>query len=179
MADAFLGEIRIFSGNFAPNGWAFCNGQLVPIAQNTALFSILGTQYGGNGQTTFALPYLNGAAPMHQGSGVGLTTRAVGEQVGVDSVTLNISQIPSHRHAAQAYEIPGSSIDPTNHYWAESPAQGRPHPQQAPIYSTNANVTMSPNSLSAAGNSQPHNNMQPYLALNFIICMSGFFPTRS
>jgi microcystin-dependent protein len=179
MADAFLGEIRIFSGNFAPNGWAFCNGQLLPIAQNTALFSILGTQFGGNGQTTFALPNLSGAAPMHHGVGSGLTPYTVGEQVGVDSVTLNTSQIPSHTHVAQAYAIPGSSTDPTNHYWAESPAQGRPHPQQAPLYSTNVNVTMSPSSLSVAGGSQPHNNMQPYLAMNFIICMNGIFPTRS
>lgn len=179
MADAYIGEIRIFSGNFAPVNWALCNGQLLSISQNTALFSILGTQYGGNGTSTFALPNLNGAAPMHRGQGAGLTPRTVGEQVGVNSVALSASEMPRHTHAAQAYEIPGSSTEPANHYWAEAPAQGRPHPQQAPIYSANANVTMHPNALSAVGGGQPHNNMQPFLVMNFIICQYGIFPNRS
>ncbi|SFL21253.1 Microcystin-dependent protein [Paenibacillus sp. 1_12] len=178
MADAFIGEIRIFSGNYAPYGWALCNGQLMPIAQNAALFSILGTQYGGNGSNDFALPNLNGAAPMHGGSGAGLTTRHIGEKVGAESVTLTAAEMPSHTHAAQAYEIPGTSTHPSNNYWAEAPAQGRPHPQQAPIYSTNANVTMHPSSLSTTGGNQPHNNMQPFIALNFIICLNGIYPAR-
>jgi microcystin-dependent protein len=179
MSDAYLGEIRIFAGNFAPAGWAFCIGQLLPIAQNTALFAVIGTQYGGNGTTNFALPNLSGAAPMHQGDGAGLTSRSVGELVGTQSVTLTMSEMPVHSHVPQAYANAGSSDDPTNRVWAEAPGVGRPRPVQPAWYSTTPNVQMSPNALSVTGGSQPHNNMQPSLALNFIICLNGIFPSRA
>ncbi|MBL0386545.1 phage tail protein [Tumebacillus sp. ITR2] len=177
MSDQFLGEIRVFAGNFAPKGWAFCNGQLLPISQNTALFSILGTQYGGDGKVTFALPNLQGTAPMCQGAGAGLTPRSMGELVGSENVTLLTTEIPSHTHQAKAIAGAGNATDPSNHYWAETPFEGR-HPVQTPLYAPTPDQTLSPAALSASGGSQPHNNMQPYLALNFIIAMEGIFPPR-
>lgn len=177
MADAYIGEIRVFAGNFAPKGWALCEGQLLPIAQNTALFSILGVQYGGDGKTTFALPNLKGRAPMNQGAGAGLTTRTVGAVTGEKEVTLQMSEIPNHTHAVTAMNTAGASGDPSNRYWAETTGVGRP-PKQAPIYDTVPNITMNPQTLSMAGGSQPHNNMQPYLVLNYIICLQGEFPIR-
>ncbi|MFC4778172.1 phage tail protein [Paenibacillus sp. GCM10023252] len=177
MAEAYIGEIRIFGGNYEPKGWAFCNGQLLSIAQNTALFSILGTQYGGDGKVTFALPNLMGAAPMGQGQGPGLTERFVGEMTGTEKVTLTELEIPAHSHQAVAYQNVGGLNDPTNHYWGETPASGRP-PQQVPMYGPTPNVPMSSQALQAAGGSQAHNNMQPFLAMNYIICMQGEFPSR-
>ncbi|PWK13483.1 phage tail protein [Tumebacillus permanentifrigoris] len=177
MAEAFIGEIRVFAGNFAPRDWAFCNGQLMSIAQNTALFSLLGTQYGGDGRTTFALPNLSGRAAMSQGQGPGLTERTVGEQVGSGTVTLLTTEIPAHTHIPQAVAAKGTATDPTNTVWAETPPQGRTG-TQIPLYAATPNVTMSPLALSVAGGSQPHNNMQPFLAMNFIICLYGIFPSR-
>lgn len=179
MADAYIGEIRMFAGNFAPYGWALCNGQLLPITQNTALYSILGVQYGGDGKTTFALPNLNGRAPMHQGNGAGLTPRTVGEQTGSSTVTLLQNEIPAHTHPPQAVNSPGSTGTAPGNYWAQAPKTGRPGSQtQKPLYESQPNVAMNPNALGVSGGSQPHNNMQPYLTQNFIICLRGEFPPR-
>jgi microcystin-dependent protein len=177
MADAFLGEIRIFAGNFAPTGWAFCNGQLLQISQSTALFSILGTQYGGDERTSFALPNLNGRAPMHQGAGTGLSERVPGEMVGNQSVALDISGIPRHTHVPQSVANNGMSSAPQNNIWAENPALGK-HGTQAPLYEPTTTISMDPSALSITGGSQPHTNMQPFLALSFIICLNGEFPSR-
>lgn len=170
--DPFIGEIRIFAGNFAPYGWAFCNGQLLPIAQNTALFSLLGTTYGGDGKTNFALPNLQGRAPMHEGAGPGLTPRTLGEIGGDASVTLLTSEMPMHNHTISGCTSPGSQADPTNAVWGTS---GR---GKAPAYSTTGDTDMNLQSLNSTGGSQPHNNRQPYLALSFIIAMQGIFPSR-
>ncbi|MED1725689.1 phage tail protein [Brevibacillus parabrevis] len=177
MADAYIGEIRIFAGNFAPKGWALCNGQLMSVQQNTALFSILGVQYGGDGKTTFALPNLMGSAVMNQGQGAGLTNRTVGQKVGNANETLLTSEIPAHTHIPQATVDPGNSAVPTNGYWAPTP---EPDPfSGAPLYyDPTPNVPMSPVALNVTGGSQPHNNMQPFIAQSFIICLSGEFPSR-
>lgn len=177
MADAYIGEIRVFAGNFAPKGWALCNGQLISIVQNTALYSIIGVQYGGDGKTTFALPNLMGAAPMGQGSGPGLSPRTVGSKIGTPTVTLLTTQIPSHTHVPSAISSPGDQNIPAGNYWAETPASGRPAVQE-PLYAPTPNVQMSPAALEVSGQSQPHNNMQPYLAMNYIICLQGEFPSR-
>ncbi len=177
MADAFIGEIRIFAGNFAPKGWAMCNGQLMALAQNTALFSILGVQYGGDGKTTFALPNLQGRAPMHQGAGPGLTPRTVGETSGSSYVTLLTSEMPAHSHVPQGNGDSASADLETlgNHVWGAGSSRSGPN-----LYASGApNVHMSPMALGVSGGSQPHNNMQPYLGLNFIIALEGIFPARS
>jgi microcystin-dependent protein len=177
MADAFLGEIRIFAGNFAPSGWAMCDGMLLPLAQNTALFSLLGTQYGGNGQTNFALPDLRAATPLHAGGGAGpgLTARYVGERGGARTVTLLTAEIPAHNHVPQAVAARGNRATPTGALWAQ-PGVGR-LPEKA--YTTaSPDTTMRPDLLGVAGESQPHNNLPPYLALTFVICLNGIFPSR-
>ncbi len=174
MSDPFVAEIRIFAGNFAPTGWAFCNGQILPISQNTALFSLLGTTYGGNGTSNFALPNLQGRAPMHWGQGPGLSARDLGETGGQPDVSLIPSELPAHTHAANCDSAAGSQTSPAGNAWGGS-ARGRPA-----IYSSSApDVAMSPLSVYVAGSSLPHNNMQPYLALNFIIALQGVFPSRS
>ena len=174
MSDPFLGEIKIFGLNFAPRGWAFCNGQLLPIAQNTALFSLLGTFYGGDGRTTFALPNLQGSAPLHQGQGAGLSSRAIGEAGGEAAVTLTGSELPAHPHAARCSSVPGLQPSPLN--WSPLPAR----PTPPPVYSNAApNVAMNPGALAQAGGSQPHNNLSPYLGLTFCIALQGIFPPRS
>ncbi|HHY74364.1 MAG TPA: phage tail protein [Bacillus bacterium] len=180
MSEAYLGEIRIFAGNFPPRGWAFCNGQLMSIQQFPALFSILSTQYGGDGRTTFALPNLSDKAPMHQGIGPGLTERKVGKAVGNETVTLITSQMPIHSHAPMAINSPGLSNDPNNGYWATSVGEGKQLIPKYPLFSgNNADVQMNAQAINPTGGSQPHNNMQPYLALNFIICIEyGEFPAR-
>lgn len=175
MADPFVGEIRIFAGNFAPRGWAFCDGQLLPVSQNTALFSILGNMYGGDGKTNFALPNLQGRAPMHQGAGPGLTPRTIGEFGGTSTVTLLESEIPSHTHQPQAYSGAAGSADPTNQVWAKAVA-GRGSDYLA--YAATTSATMSAQAVVPAGGSQPHNNMQPYLGLSFIIALQGVYPAR-
>lgn len=172
MADQFVAEIRIFTGSFAPKGWAFCNGQLLPISQNTALFSLLGTTYGGDGKSTFALPNLQGMAPMFYGQGAGLSFHDIGESSGSQTVTLLDSEMPAHRHTVGVVADLATS-------------SGIPGPQSSlsianiPTYNSTANTTMSPSELSVFGGSQPHNNMQPYLTLNFIIALQGIFPPRS
>ena len=175
MADPFVAEIRIFTGNFAPTGWAACQGQILPISQNTALFSLIGTLYGGNGQSTFGLPDFQGRAPINHGQGPGLSQRSVGERSVVETVTLLSSEMPLHTHLLRGATTAADQTSPSNAVWAGS-SGGRTPP---PLYSTTQNTTMAPNALSIAGGSLPHNNMHPYLALNFIIALQGVFPPRS
>lgn len=176
MADPFVAEIRIFPFNFAPKGWAFCDGQLLPLSQNTALFSLLGTTYGGDGKSTFALPDLQGSAAMHPGQGQGLSLRDLGETGGSETVTLLVSEIPAHAHSVgRALNDAGNSITPVNSVWSQS-AAGR---GGAALYLNGSPTgTVNPNSLSVAGGGLPHNNMQPYLTLNFCIALQGVFPAR-
>ena len=170
MAEPFLSEIRIFSFNFPPKGWAFCNGQLLPINQNQALFSLLGTTYGGNGQTNFALPNLRGRASIHEGSGFTL-----GQAGGQSAHTVTMSEMPTHTHFQNSNMcIGGNNInatlgDPTSNYWANN---GKAQ------YATNTlDQVMHPSAVTNVGGSQPHNNMQPYLVLNFCIALQGIFPS--
>ena len=174
MADPFVAEIRMFGFNFAPTGWALCNGQLLPISQNTALFSLLGTMYGGDGKSTFALPDLQGNAPMHQGQGQGLSVRDVGEQGGAEFVTLLQSEMPVHTHTLSGTAGFAASNDPTGRVLARPFGGGN-------LYGPpdNAMVNLAFESLAPAGGSLPHNNMQPSLVVNFCIAMQGVFPPRS
>lgn len=172
MADPFVAEIRIFPFNFAPKGWAWCDGQLLPLSQNTALFSLLGTTYGGNGKSNFALPDLQGRAPMHPGQGPGLSLHDLGETSGTETVTLLESEIPSHTHALNASQADSSSRIPVG----DLPATGIGIGLYAP---TGSLAPMSPNVLTPAGGDQPHNNMMPYLTFYFCIAMQGVFPPRT
>lgn len=172
MVDPFVAEIRILPYNFVPKGWAACNGQLLPISQNTALFSLLGTTYGGDGKTTFALPNLEGRAPMQWGSGPGLTPRSLGEQGGADAVTLLDAQMPQHTHQLNASNRLGRSGNPTDNALATSSG--------AAIYTANPPDTqMNFQALARAGSSAPHNNLQPYLTMQFCIALQGVYPPRS
>jgi len=174
MSDQFVAEIRIFPFNFPPTGWAFCNGQLMPISQNTALFSLLGTTYGGDGKSTFALPDLQGSVPMQQGQGQGLSARDLGQQSGVESITLLTSEIPVHTHALRANFNEADINDP-------SPDRAIARSGTGFLYQsdTATNLTlMAPQGLPPAGGGLPHNNMQPYLTLNFCIALQGIFPQR-
>ena len=173
MSEPFIAEIRIFAGNFAPRGWAFCDGQLLPISQNTALFSLIGTIYGGDGRTTTGLPNLQGRAPMHPGRGPGLTARRIGQQLGVERETLSEAQIPVHTHAARADNSNANVNVPTSD---SALAKSRGGSAYAP--DTNL-VDMASESISATGGGQSHQNLQPLLALNFIIALVGIFPSRS
>ncbi|MED4584489.1 tail fiber protein [Brevibacillus choshinensis] len=176
--DPYIGEIRIFAGNFAPYNWAFCHGQLLAIQQYSTLFSILGTQYGGDGKTTFALPNLKDRAPMHQGNGAGLTPRTVGEEEGNPTVMLSLNQLPAHAHLPQAVNETGTSNNPKGAVWAQAPQQGKFIKKDTPLYHGTANTTMNILSLTPGGNGLPHNNRQPYLGVNFIICLNGEYPSR-
>ena len=173
MSDPFVAEIRMFGFNFAPTGWAQCNGQLLPISQNTALFSLLGTFYGGDGKSTFALPNLQGSAPLHAGQGQGLSEYFLGQQGGSQFVTLLQSEMPFHNHSLQASSAFGNSTDPTGRA-AARPFGGGAYYGPAP-----ANSGMNVQTIGVAGASLPHNNMQPYLVVNFCIAMQGVFPPRS
>ena len=170
MADPFVAEIRIFPFNFAPRGWAFCNGQILPISQNTALFSLLGTTYGGNGQSTFALPNLQGNAPLHPGQGAGLSLRDLGESGGSQTVTLLQSEIPAHSHQMRGIGAFANQPTPTGNSWGRSSANP---------YTNSQNGQMSQFALSPTGGDFPHNNLQPYLTLNFCIALQGVFPPRA
>lgn len=174
MSEPFIGQITLFAGNFAPRGWAFCQGQLLAIAQNTALFSILGTTYGGNGTTTFALPDLRGRVPLQQGQGPGLPPYQLGQMGGEPSVTLIINQIPIHSHSLNIDPNSGDQITPQGHVLAAE-ASGA-----AAVYSASqpSNI-MNPASIGGTGGNQPHDNMQPYLGLNYIIAMEGIYPSRN
>jgi microcystin-dependent protein len=172
MSDQFVAEIRIFPFSFPPTGWAFCDGQLQPISQNTALFSLLGTTYGGDGKSTFALPNMQGNAPMQPGQGQGLSLRDLGEQSGVESVTLLVSEIPLHTHTLMA-----AGSDPPESNVATGNALARSKNGNA--YTSTINATqMAAQGLPPAGGGLPHNNMQPYLTLNFCIALQGIFPQR-
>ena len=171
--DPFVAEIRIFPFNFAPKGWALCNGQLLPISQNTALFSLLGTTYGGDGKTTFALPNLQGSVPMHPGQGPGLSDHVLGETGGADTVTLLQSEIPAHTHALRDHDLDLGELN--------APANNRvlAKSANATAYTAAANlVAMSPSALPPAGGGLQHNNLQPYLTCNFNIALQGVFPPR-
>jgi microcystin-dependent protein len=173
MSDPFIAEIQIFAGNFAPRSWAFCNGQLLPVAQNTALFSLVGTTYGGDGRTTFGLPDLQGRAPMHPGRGPGLTDRRLGERTGAETASVNDAQMASHKHTARGSENVAVASAPANNYIARGGGRG------ANSY-LNANTSVGASKeLLPIGGGQAHNNMQPYLALNFIIALQGEYPSRN
>jgi microcystin-dependent protein len=172
MADPFVAEIRIFPFNFAPKGWAWCDGQLLPLSQNTALFSLLGTTYGGDGKSNFALPDLQGRAPMHPGQGPGLSLHDLGEMSGSETVTLLESEIPAHSHALMASNQLGATAAVTGAFFARTTFN---------MYqsATNQNlVSMAPEALVFAGADNPHNNMQPYLTFYFNIALQGVFPPR-
>ena len=157
----------MFGGNFAPVGWAFCNGQLIPITENETLFNLIGTQYGGDGQTTFALPNLQSRVPLHAGPGF-----VLGQAGGAESVTLNVQQIPAHSHALNADENSGTQLSPTNNVLAQT--------QNPLMYrSITPALAMNPNSVQPAGGSQPHDNMLPFLVINFIISLFGIFPSQT
>ena len=171
MSSPYIGEIRIFAGNFPPNGWAFCDGQTLPISENDALFTLIGTTYGGDGQETFNLPALNGRVPVHQGTGGG-STYVMGEKAGVETVTLTVQQLPSHSHPLTVSGDQGGETDPTNHVVGSNPtiqlfAPGNP------------TAAMNAQSISSVGGSQPHENMQPYIAIHYIISLFGIFPTQT
>ena len=176
MSDQFLAEIRIFPFNFPPTGWAFCNGQIMPISQNTALFALLGTTYGGDGKSTFALPNLQGDVPMQPGQGQGLSLRDLGEIGGAETVTLLVSEIPVHTHS-----ILGINTPPPANAGTPDPSLALARSSGTTAYlSPVANLgMMAPQALAPAGGSLPHNNMQPYLTLNFCIALQGIFPPRS
>ena len=171
MADPFIAEIRIFPSNFAPQGWAFCNGQLLPIAQNTALFSLLGTTYGGDGHTVFALPDLRDRFPMHPGQGPGLSLRDLGETGGSATVTPAATQMPTHTHAPAGSSLAAETATPS--------ATVLPAATAAPVYGPLTDpVSLAAEALAPAGGGQPHENRQPYLALNFCIALQGIYPPR-
>lgn len=176
MSEPFIAEVVMFAGNFAPRGWAFCQGQVLAIAQNTALFSLLGTTYGGNGQTTFALPDLRGRVPVGTGQGPGLPSMTLGEVAGEPSHTLNVNEMPAHTHSAQvgAQSGAGNSTSPSGATWATSSSRDALYSTSAPNAQMSAGVTVG-----AAGGSQPHNNMQPYLGMNYIIALEGIYPSRN
>src|SRR5258708_36182998 len=174
MSSPFVAEIRIFAGNFAPTGWALCNGQLLPISQNTALFSLLGTTDGGDGKSTCALPNLQGSAPMQAGQGPGLSLRSLGEIGGEQNVTLLQTEMPAHSHGAQA-ATGGGQPSPVGNAWASGLKTG---PSLYSATSAN-NVQMNPFGTSIAGGNLPHNNMPPFLCLTFIIALQGVFPPRT
>lgn len=174
MSEPFLGEIKMFGGNFAPSGYALCNGQLLPISQNAALFSILGTTFGGNGTTTFALPNLQGRVPVHMGQGPGLSPYVLGEQTGVENVTLLYNNMPIHNHTVNAVTGGGNSASPTSNLPAvESTGTSLDYSNTA------ANTTMNPAMIGNAGGNIPFSVIQPVLCVNFIIALVGIFPSRN
>lgn len=170
MSEPFVGEIRMFAGNFAPRGWAFCDGQLLAVSQNDALFSLLGTIYGGDGRTTFGLPDLRGRIPIHAGTGPGLSPRRLGQKSGAEKVTLTTNQLPSHRHDWTATTSNGQSRDPVNRIPAAVPGT---------YYTAAANETQfNSGAVTDTGGSQSHSNLQPFLCINFIIALFGIYPSR-
>ena len=172
MAEPFIGEIRIFAGNFAPRGWALCDGQLLSVSQNDALFSLFGTIYGGDGRTTFALPDLRGRVPVHQGQGPGLTDRRIGAKAGAENVTLTAGQVSAHTHTLRGSSNFGSDTSPTNNVMAT--ASG------ANIYNSGAATLtqLDLGAVSPTGNSQAHTNVMPFQCVNFIVALFGVYPSR-
>jgi microcystin-dependent protein len=172
MSEPYLGEIRMVGFNFAPQGWALCNGQLLAISQNTALFSLLGTYYGGDGITNFALPNLQSRVAIHQGQGAGLSPYVIGQQGGTENVTLNSQQMPSHNHLVNTVAAQGSQTRPVNNLLAATASN-----TYAPAPSDGS--TLNPVAVGNAGGNQPHPNVQPYLCVNFIIALQGIYPPRN
>ncbi|MGA1940675.1 phage tail protein [Arcobacter sp. YIC-310] len=174
--DAYIGEIRMFAGSFAPLGWAFCNGQILAISQNEALFSLIGNSYGGDGRTSFALPDLRGRVPVHQGEGSGLSIYPIGAKAGMESVTLRLSEMPVHNHPMQGSTNTGNSGSPIGHLVAE-PSEGNN------IYSSLLNPSnlkaMDARGIESNGGNRAHNNMQPFQVVSFIIAMYGIYPSRN
>jgi len=171
MSEPFVGEIRMFAGNFAPRGWSFCDGQLLAVSQNDALFSLLGTTYGGDGRTTFGLPDLRGRIPIHQGTGPGLSPRRLGSKAGAESVTLTTNQMPSHTHDVIVNNAAADQTSPTGHVLAET----------APKTYTDATArqeNMSSSSVTNTGGGRSHANLMPTLCLNYIIALVGIYPSR-
>ena len=175
MGQPYIGEIRMFGFSFPPVGWANCNGALMPISENDALFTLIGTTYGGDGQSTFALPNLESRIPLHQGTSPGGNTYQMGETAGVEEVTLTVNQIPIHSHTAVGTSVAGNSSSPTNNVWAPNADTGIV--QFTPGANTTGN--MGNGSVGPAGGSQPHENQMPYLAINFCISLFGIFPTQT
>jgi microcystin-dependent protein len=171
MAEPFVGEIRMFGGNFAPLGWEFCSGQLLPISEFEALFNLIGTTYGGDGQTTFALPDLRGRFALHQGSN-GTSNRIIGEVAGTETVTLNASQMPGHAHTAVGSGS-GNLASPANAFWSTDPGGN------TAAYNEAGGAAMSGSALLPTGSGQPHDNRQPYLGVSFIIAFEGIFPSQN
>jgi microcystin-dependent protein len=171
MSTPYVGEIRMFGGNFAPAGWMFCEGQLLPISENDTLFNLIGTTYGGDGEETFGLPDLRGRVPVHMGTGSSGTTYQIGEMAGVEEVTLTLQQIPSHTHAVQASPAAGGP-GPAGAVLGASPAIDR-------YQEATASAALASTSVTADGGSQPHSNLQPYLCVNFIISLFGVFPSQT
>ncbi len=173
MGSPYIGEIRMFGGSFAPAGWAFCSGETVAISQNDALFNLIGTTYGGDGQETFNLPDLRGRIPIHAGTGPGLSTRIIGEAAGVESVTLTSQQIPSHSHPLLGSTANGTSTSPSGALPASPTALDLYRPATTPA------SPLAPQAVVPAGGSQPHDNMAPYLVITFIISLSGIYPSQT
>jgi microcystin-dependent protein len=172
MSSPYIGEIRMFAGNFAPAGWALCQGQLMPISENDTLFNVIGTTYGGDGQETFGLPDLQGRIPIHMGQGAGLQNHNIGDKFGAESVTLSAQQLPTHSHALLATTGSGTTTSATGNLVSASPDNQ--------IYTQDVgSVALASNSVSPVGGSQPHDNMQPYLCVNYIISLFGVFPTQN
>jgi len=172
MSEPFVGEIRMFAGNFAPQGWALCDGQLLAISQNDALFSLFGTIYGGDGRTTFGLPDLRGRVPVHKGQGPGLSNRPIGQKAGAENVTVTVNQLPSHGHPMQATEEPADSAHPGGNLAARSTTMD--------LYiNAGQNANLAPTAIAATGGSQPHSNLMPYLCVNFIVALFGIYPSRT
>ena len=169
--DPYIGQITLFGGTFAPLGWAFCDGQLLPISQYDALFSLIGTIYGGDGQTNFALPDLRSRVPIHQGQGAGLSNRVIGQTGGQEQVTLTIGQIPSHTHQPAASAVGGTANQPGGNVWAATTG--------ARQFAAVANASMNAAAIGSAGQNQAHENRPPYQAVNYIIAVEGIYPSRS
>ena len=174
----FIGQILMVGFNFAPVGWALCNGQLLTIAQYTALFSLLGTMYGGDGRTNFALPNLQGRVPIHQGESVGTSEYVVGMSGGVEHVTLLVNNLPAHSHTANCSTTLGPNSDPAKGVWAQANTGGST-PTATPSYATSVNAQMAPTAIGTTGGSQPITVVQPFLCVNFIIALEGIFPSRN
>lgn len=173
MSTPYLGEIRLFAGNFAPYGWAFCDGSVIPIANNDALFNLIGTTFGGDGQTNFALPDLQGRVPIHMGARPGGSSYALGQNGGSEQVTVTTQQIPSHTHALAASTAPGAAVSP------QAALLGAASDTALELYSANApNQSLNAAAVGSAGSGQPHENRQPFVALSFIIAITGVFPSQ-
>lgn len=171
MSEPFVGEIRMFAGNFAPRGWAFCDGQLLAVSQNDALFSLLGTIYGGDGRTTFGLPDMRGRLPIHAGTGPGLSPRRLGAKLGSENETLTVNQMPSHTHPMRAATTAGTDNNPQGKMTAESPSLD--------IYVEDSQtVNLSSEAITSVGGSRSHSNLMPFLCINFIIALFGIYPSR-